>query len=135
MFFQEFLVVVQQSGDRIFRENVEADLRLHEGKFFGDRFLKTKEMRLRSFEDFSDLILSIFLLTMFQDAIAQLTDRFHLISDRRIANIGVLLLRGEIRFVVHQRRRTGRVRIETKSRIVQRTFLFESRFEKTKDSE
>lgn len=40
VFLEQLAVVVQQRRDGVFRQNVEPDLLLHEGKLLGDIFLK-----------------------------------------------------------------------------------------------
>lgn len=45
MFFQQLAVVVQQGGDGVLGQDLVAHLRLHDGKLFGDVFLRGSERR------------------------------------------------------------------------------------------
>ena len=82
----------------------------------------------------SNLILAVFLLTVLQDPIAEPTDCFHLIGDRRVAYVGILLLRRDIRFIVHRRRRiaVGMIRSETQINVC--SFLFETWLQDAKNA-
>ena len=125
MFFQELLVVVQQGSDRVFGENVIANLRLHERELLGDSFLQhTSPFDHRHASCLAHLILSILLLAMLQYAIAQTTDALHLVGDRRVAYVSVLLQRRMVRLVVQHRGRIVQVVIRPCAQIGIRSFEF-----------